>query len=106
LIQQLEEDSNDGITEVARSALLSLVGQLANLTQEIRTLDRKILAWHRSSETTQRLATIPGVGVLTATAMGASVTDPSPSPTRGVLRKGLGLEGSQPVLSSCKRFMT
>ena len=77
LIQQLEEDSNGGITEVARSALLSLADQLIRLKQEIRALDRKILEWHRSSETSQRLATIPGVGVLTATAMAASVTDPS-----------------------------
>ncbi|MDR6267723.1 transposase [Roseobacter sp. N2S] len=77
MIQQLEEGSNGGITEVARSALLSLAHQLTNLTQEIRALDRKILEWHRSSETSQRLATIPGVGVLTATAMAASVTDPS-----------------------------
>lgn len=77
LIQQIEDPHNSGITEVARSALSSLADQLTNLTHEIRILDRRILGWHRSNETSQRLATIPGVGVLTATAMAASISDPS-----------------------------
>ena len=39
-------------------------------------LEKELLAWHRSSELSQRLATIPGVGVVSATALAASVTDP------------------------------
>jgi transposase len=33
--------------------------------------------WHRANEVCQRLATIPGVGIITATAMAASVPAPS-----------------------------
>ncbi len=38
--------------------------------------DRRILAWHRSSEISRRLDDIPGVGPLIATALVASVPDP------------------------------
>jgi transposase len=43
----------------------------------IRQLERELLAWHRSSELSQRIATVPGVGLLGATALAATVTDPS-----------------------------
>ncbi len=77
LLLQLEEGANEDIPQIARTALLSLADQRANLNQQIRALDSEILVWHRQNDTSQRLATIPGVGVLTATALAASVTDPS-----------------------------
>lgn len=40
-------------------------------------LERQLLAWHRQDEVSQRLETIPGIGILTATALAASVPDPS-----------------------------
>jgi transposase len=43
----------------------------------IRALERRLLAWHRHNQASQRLATIPGVGIITATALSAAVTDPS-----------------------------
>ena len=39
-------------------------------------LDRRIMAWHRSNETSKRLDEIPGVGPVLATALVASVADP------------------------------
>ena len=35
------------------------------------------MSWHRRNEASQRLETIPGVGIITATALAASVPDPS-----------------------------
>jgi transposase len=35
------------------------------------------MAWHRSNDASQRLETIPGVGLITATALAASVPDAS-----------------------------
>ena len=51
--------------------------QLGVLAAQINTLDRRLLAWHRQDQSSQRLATIPGVGIITATALSASVPDPS-----------------------------
>jgi transposase len=58
-----------------------VIGALAEHALEgqarIRQLERELLAWHRSSELSQRIATVPGVGLLGATALAATVTDPT-----------------------------
>src|SRR5262245_11601111 len=41
-----------------------------------KPLDRRIMAWHRSNETSKRLDALPGVGPALATALVASVADP------------------------------
>jgi transposase len=38
-------------------------------------VERSIVEWHRESELSQRLETIPGIGVITATAIAAFVPD-------------------------------
>ena len=62
---------------LARSCLESLVAALMTVEQEIARAERRILIWHRGSETSRRLATIPGIGPIIATALTASVTDPA-----------------------------
>jgi hypothetical protein len=42
----------------------------------LATLEKELLAWHRANELSQRLATIPGVGIISATARAASVSEP------------------------------
>ena len=65
------------IPHLAQSALCSLVGQMDALETEISELELKIKHWHRTSAVSQRLATIPGVGIITATALAATIADPS-----------------------------
>ncbi len=60
----------------ARCCLLALRDQLGLVKQQILEADRRILAWHRASEVSRRLAEIPGVGPLIATALVASIPDP------------------------------
>ena len=38
-------------------------------------MERRIIAWHKASEASQRLASAPGVGPITATALVAAVGD-------------------------------
>jgi transposase len=57
--------------------VVSLARQIDSLTAEVRTLEAKIREWQRTSEASRRLATIPGVGVITATALAATVPDAS-----------------------------
>jgi transposase len=56
-----------------RQVLLSLVNQIKHLKQELAKLDRQMTAWHRANADSQRLATIPGVGVVTASAIVAAI---------------------------------
>src|SRR5262249_50936825 len=58
------------------ACLLALGAQLRTLKAQILNFDRKIMAWHRSSEASKRLDEIPGVGPALATALIASVADP------------------------------
>jgi transposase len=89
LSTQTETISN--LPDIARSALGSLTSQLGSLTNEIHTLERRMMAWHRSDETSQRLETIPGVGLITATALSASIPDPSVFKTGRQFAAFLGL---------------
>lgn len=76
-IIQIRDGDEASVSEFARVALLGLAVQLVGLTDEIRDLKRQLIAWHRKNQANQRLETIPGVGIITATAMAASVPDPS-----------------------------
>jgi transposase len=65
------------LPQITRATLESLALQLDNLVGEIRNLERQLLAWHRADGTSQRLQTIPGIGIVTATALAASIPDPT-----------------------------
>ena len=77
LIVQIRAAGPSALPNLARSALLMLADQLGALAAQIHALERQLQVWHRQDEASQRLATIPGVGIITATALAASVTDPS-----------------------------
>ena len=77
LILRLREDNASDLPETARSALQALAVQLDSLGQEIRTIERQLMARHWQNQASQRLETIPGVGLITATALAASVPDPT-----------------------------
>ena len=66
-----------GLPAIARSALLALGAQLFNLAAAIGNIERQLMAWHRQNVASRRLETIPGIGIITATALAASVPDPS-----------------------------
>lgn len=76
LAQQALSDE-DTLPTYARTTLEAMVRQIMTLSEEITALDRKLLAWHADSEASRRLAAIPGVGTVTATAIAATVTDPN-----------------------------
>lgn len=65
------------ITDITRRAMICLVEQHRLLQEQILDLDRQVMACHRSSEASKRLATIPGVGPLAASALVATVGDAS-----------------------------
>jgi|TARA_B100000315_G_scaffold41376_1_gene36289 transposase len=76
LLKMIEDGDDDRVPGPARDCLLALRDQLAMVKRQILDADRRILAWHRSSEISRRLEGIPGVGPLIATALVASIPDP------------------------------
>lgn len=77
LVALLAEANDDRVPPLAREVLSTVVTQLREVTQKITELERQLLRWHRTNEVSQRLATIPGVGPITATALVATVGDPA-----------------------------
>lgn len=75
LIAVIEDNDDARLPTLARETLKILVGQLRAIQSRIHALERSLLAWHRTNEASRRLATIPGVGVITATALVATVGD-------------------------------
>ena len=76
LLEVIADERDDRVPTRARGCLLGLRNQLVMVKQQILEADRRILACHRSSEVSRRLAEIPGVGPLIATALVAAVPDP------------------------------
>lgn len=73
----IESTDRDVIPEIVRRALFPLCDQLRHVHSTIREMDREILEWHHSNALSQRLATIPGIGPVTASAIAATITEVS-----------------------------
>ena len=77
LLAVIVDDTDDRIPALARICLKGLARQLLSLEREIGAGERRLQAWHRASEASRRLETTPGIGPITASALAASITDPS-----------------------------
>jgi transposase len=92
-VEQLLEvvaDTADGrLSEVARACLAALGNQLRALTAQILAFDRRIMAWHRSNETSKRLDAIPGVGPHWQQRWSRALPIPKPSNPGGTFQPGL-----------------
>jgi transposase len=76
LLAVVADPRDERVPEVARACLAALGAQLRMLKAQILELDRTIMAWHRSNETSKRLDEVPGIGPALATALVASVAAP------------------------------
>ena len=69
------EDAENGLPMWVRELLAEMKHQYDNLLEGEQKLTASIEAWHRESEHSQQLATIAGVGTLTATALSVHIGD-------------------------------
>lgn len=75
LRRRLGAASPEDVPPAARSAIESLFEHVDDLRTRTEVIEAEILAWHQASEASKRLASIPGVGPLTASALVAAVGD-------------------------------
>jgi len=64
-----------GLPAAAQRALTPLTEQLDSLKAQIAAIEKDIRAWHREHEACRRLAAVPGIGPITASAIVATVPD-------------------------------
>ncbi len=95
LIEMIEDPGDTRLPTLAREALRALTAQLRMVQTQIIGLEKQLKAWHRASEDSRRLETIPGVGVITATALVATIGDASQFHSGRQLAAWLGLVPKQ-----------
>jgi transposase len=69
------EDPGCGVPDLAGQALRPLADQLAAVERQVEAIEASIVSWHKNNEISCRLATIPGVGPIIASALAAAVPD-------------------------------
>lgn len=77
LVAIVADDADERLPDVARRCLTVIVAQLEDVRLRIGEIERAIHGWHRANEVSRRLETIPGIGPITASAIAATVTDPT-----------------------------
>ena len=73
LVAIVRDEADQRVPPEARIAMTIVADQLEDLQRRIRALEPAILRWHRQNDASCRLATIPGVGPITASAVVATV---------------------------------
>lgn len=74
-IPQMLEDADNELTVMFRELLSDLYDEMVHLDERIKRLENKLEALCSQNEDCQRLLSIPGVGLLSATAMVAAIGD-------------------------------
>jgi transposase len=73
----LIHEGHPDIPEVVRASLLPMVTQIEHLDTAIKQIDGDIAVQAKADPMSNRLMTIPGIGPITASALAATVGDPS-----------------------------
>jgi transposase len=76
LIALVRDTVEARISILARQMLQLLAAQIEALEAQIAQVEEHILAWHKDNAFSRRLATIPGIGPIIATAIAATVVNP------------------------------
>lgn len=75
LIAVLMGEDETRVPALARQALGALAAELEALGKRVKEIEAAILAWHKDNEASRRLAAVPGIGPITASAIVATVGD-------------------------------
>jgi transposase len=74
-VPEILEDGENDLPGSFRALILRLLDHLKDLDRQVGELETDIQLWHKNNAASQKLAKIPGVGPMTATAMTASIGD-------------------------------
>lgn len=77
LLTEQVAHEQEQLPELARSILQLIVDQLHATMVRVREIETRLAKWHRQSKVSQAIATVPGVGIMGASAIAATVADPS-----------------------------
>ncbi len=76
LVGRLLDGETPDIPPLAIKVLMALAEQVRDLQARVQLLDKELMTWFRGNQVARRLETVPGIGLITASALAATVTDP------------------------------
>ena len=76
LLAIVAQDGDLRLPVDAHTSLIVLAAQLQAVQTTIGSIEKRIVSQHRSNEESKRLQSVPGIGVIGATAIVATVPDP------------------------------
>jgi transposase len=103
-LPEILEDGENGLPGMFRQLLQRLGEHLKELDRQVAELDLQIQRWHQETAASRKLAEIPGIGPLTASALVASIGDAESFENGRQLAAWLGLvlrqhsSGGKPTL--------
>jgi transposase len=74
-VPELIEDASNELPGKMRLLVQRLVEHLKTLDDQVTEIEAQIVSWHRDNEQSRRLAQVPGIGPITASAVVASLSD-------------------------------
>jgi transposase len=77
LIAIVRDEGDARLPDLARQVLQVLAVQIEQLEAAVAAIEKQLMAWHKSNPISQRLASVPGIGPIIATAIAATVVEPS-----------------------------
>lgn len=75
LARFVEEAPPSRLPDIARGVLRSVLHMIGQVNLQLGAMEMELRAFHRSNATSQRLATAPGIGLITATALASLTPD-------------------------------
>ncbi len=74
-VPEILEDGENGLPGTMRHLIARLAENLKEMDRQVNELEKQIGLWHRENEASRKLAEIPGLGPITASAVVATVGD-------------------------------
>ena len=72
-VPELLEDASNELPGAFRLLVQRLLDHLKGLDEQVKELETQIVKWHRQSELSSKLAAVPGIGPITASALVATM---------------------------------
>lgn len=76
IVRELARGERTDLPELARFVLEALARLVCDLADRLQAIEKKLVSWHYRNDLSNRLETIPGVGLVTASALASIVPDP------------------------------
>ena len=77
LIKIVCEAPAEALPDMVRATLSGFLDTIAAIGSQLDAIEKRLRAWHKSDDRSKRLDSVPGIGLVVATACRALVPDPS-----------------------------